>query len=339
MKVLITGSQGFIGSYLCNEFLNNGYEVIGVDNFSKYGLLKRTHDANPNFKFYQANICDNNEFDKICQDEKPDYIIAGAAMIGGIAYFHRYAYDLMAVNERIMATTYDSAIKLHQQGILKRIIVMSSSMVYGNTTTFPTPEDDVKSCSVPESTYGFQKLAAEYFAKGAWIQYKVPYSIVRPFNCVGIGEEKAKDVRDSNDLNDELTLSHVLPDLVVRIMKGQDPLTILGTGQQIRCYTHGKDIARGIRMVLESPNAELEDFNISTSRPTSVLELAQLIWKKLRPDEEFRYVSVPSFDDDVQKRIPDVSKAKELLGFEAEVDLEYSVNEVIEYVRSKNESK
>jgi nucleoside-diphosphate-sugar epimerase len=245
----------------------------------------------------------------------------------------------MAVNERIMATTYDSAIKLHQQGVLKRIIVMSSSMVYGNTTTFPTPEDDVKSCSVPESTYGFQKLAAEYFAKGAWIQYKVPYSIVRPFNCVGIGEEKAKDVRDSNDINDELTLSHVLPDLVVRIMKGQDPLTILGTGQQIRCYTHGKDIARGIRMVLESPNAELEDFNISTSRPTSVLELAKLIWNKLRPDEEFRYVSVPSFDDDVQKRIPDVSKAKELLGFEAEVDLEDSVNEVIEYVRSKNESK
>jgi len=172
MKVLITGSQGFIGSYLCNEFLNNGYEVIGVDNYSKYGILKRSHDEHHNFTLIQANICDQIQFNDICQSVKPDFIIAGAAMIGGISYFHKYAYDLMATNERILASTFDAAINLHKDNILKRIIVLSSSMVYENTNIYPTPESEISNCPVPFSTYGFQKLASEYFALGAWERFR-----------------------------------------------------------------------------------------------------------------------------------------------------------------------
>jgi len=331
-KVLLTGSQGFIGSYICNELLNNGYEVIGVDNYQKYGKIARPHDNHPNFKLYALNILDS-EFLKIVDKEHPNIIIAGAAMIGGISYFYKFAYDLLATNERILAQTFDAAIEGHKKGWLERIIVLSSSMVFEETTTYPTPESDIKKIPPPSSTYGFQKLASEYFAKGAWEQYGLPYSIVRPFNCVGIGEEKSITEHEITSGNVKLMLSHVLPDLVNKTLKGQDPLHILGDGNQIRCYTNGKDLARGIRMVIESEKAINEDFNISTPQGTSVLELAKVVWNIINPDKEFKYISDDPFEYDVQKRIPNVNKAKEILGFESKILLEESVKEVIEYLK------
>ena len=335
-KVLITGSQGFIGSYLCVEFLEKGYDVIGVDNFSKYGPITRPHDNHPNFHLLEMDVRDFNtdEVRELFHDI--EYIIAGAAMIGGITYFHKFAYDLLATNERILAQTFDLAIKLYAEHALKRILVLSSSMVYESTDVYPTPEAEVKKCPPPLSTYGFQKLAAEYFCKGAHEQYKLPYTIIRPFNCVGVGEEKSICEGEVKSGNIKLMMSHVLPDIINKINKGQDPVRILGTGDQVRCYTNGRDIAKGIRLAVESTDAENEDFNISTPVATTVLDLARLVWSILKPGEEFRYESDEPYRYDVQKRIPDTIKAKEVLGFEAEVGLEESVREVISYmVRSQ----
>lgn len=329
-KVLVTGSQGFIGSYICKELLSHGYEVIGVDNYQKYGELARPHDSHPKFKLYNLNIL-HSDFQSLVDSTAPDFIVAGAAMIGGISYFHKYAYDLMATNERILASTFDAAIRNMNNG-LKRIIVLSSSMVFENTDLYPTPETEVNIAPPPSSTYGFQKLASEYFAKGAWEQYKLPYTIVRPFNCVGVGEEKALGESEVTSGNIQLMLSHVLPDLINKIKSGQDPVHILGSGDQIRCYTNGRDIGRGIRYVIENENAINEDFNISIATPTSVLELAELVWNKINPGKEFRYVSDDPFEYDVQKRVPDVTKAKNLLGFEAEIGLSESIDEVMEYL-------
>jgi nucleoside-diphosphate-sugar epimerase len=334
MKVLLTGSQGFIGSYICQELLNNGYEVVGVDNYSKYGVVSRPQDKNPNFKLYIEDVL-SNEFFSIVEDEKPNMIIAGAAMIGGISYFHKYAYDLLATNERILAQTFDAAIKGYRDGYIKRIIVLSSSMVFEETKIYPTPETEIKNCPPPSSTYGFQKLSSEYFAKGAWEQYGLPYSIVRPFNCVGVGEEDSITEHEVTSGNIKLMMSHVLPDLVNKILKGQDPLHILGCGDQVRCYTNGLDLAHGIRLVIESDKAINEDFNLSTPVATTVLELSQIIWEILKPNESFNYVCETAFEYDVQKRVPDVSKAKNILGFEAKVDLESSVREVINYMKTK----
>lgn len=325
MKIAVTGSQGFIGSYICQELLKRGHKVIGFDNFSKYGKLGRPHDSHENFKLYDFDVT-NPLFKLILAEEEPEVIVAGAAMIGGISYFHKHAYDLLATNERIMANTYDAAIDLHNKGKLKKIVVMSSSMVFESTDVYPTPEDEISKCPPPLSTYGFQKLATEYFAKGAHEQYGVPYVIVRPFNCVGVGEEKALGSE-----NEELMLSHVLPDFVNKILSGQDPLVILGAGNQIRCYTNGKDIARGLAMLCENDIVN-ETYNISIARATSVLELGELVWSKLRPGEEFRYTSDAPFLYDVQKRIPCVEKAKKDFGFEATITLEESVDEVIQYM-------
>lgn len=334
MKILLTGSQGFIGSYICQELLNNNYKVIGVDNYSKYGVVKRPQDKHENFTLYIEDVLSNNFLD-IVDKEKPDMIIAGAAMIGGISYFHKYAYDLLATNERILAQTFDAAIKGHQQGWLKRIIVLSSSMVFEETKVYPTPETEIKNCPPPSSTYGFQKLASEYFAKGAFEQYGLPYTIIRPFNCVGVGEEDSISEHEVTSGNIKLMMSHVLPDLVNKVLKGQDPLHILGCGDQVRCYTNGLDLARGIRLAIESEKAINNDFNLSTPVATTVLELAGIIWSILKPNEEFKHVCDVGFEYDVQKRVPDTTKAKEILGFEAKVSLKESVEEVINYMKNK----
>tara|TARA_R110000737_G_scaffold68684_1_gene96876 strand:+ start:14138 stop:15154 length:1017 start_codon:yes stop_codon:yes gene_type:complete len=335
-KILITGSQGFIGSYLCQEFLSKGYQVVGVDNFSKYGPVTRPQDDHPNFSLLEMDVInfDPNNIPEEIRDI--DHLIAGAAMIGGISYFHKYAYDLLATNERILASTFDLALVLYKNHNLKKITVLSSSMVYENTTLYPTPEEEVLTCPPPMSTYGFQKLAVEYFCKGALEQYNLPYTIIRPFNCVGIGEEDAIGEHEVKSGNIKMMLSHVLPDIINKIKKGQNPLHILGSGEQVRCYTNGLDIARGVRLATESTAANNEDFNISTPVATTVLELSKIVWAILNPDEPFNVVSDDPYVYDVQRRIPDTTKAREVLGFEASVTLEESIKEVIEWLEKKD---
>lgn len=335
MKILVTGSAGFIGGYLVQEYLGRGYDVVGVDNYSKYGEVEKSYDKNKRYTFIKGDVTDVALMKKIASE--CDYVVALAARIGGISYFHTYAYDLLAENERITASTFDAAIDAFLHHKLKKIIVISSSMVFESATEFPTKESSLSSTPPPHSTYGFQKLATEYFAKGAWEQYKLPYTIIRPFNCVGIGESRALGGKEILSGNIKLAMSHVIPDLIQKMVKGQDPLHILGDGNQIRCYTYGKDIARGIAEATFSEKAKNQDFNISTETATTVLELAKMIWKKVHGNKPFRYVSDESFIYDVQKRIPDVSKAKTVLGFSATTSLNTMLDELIPWIQQQVE--
>ncbi len=333
MKILVTGSAGFIAGYLVEELISQGHEVVGLDNFSKYGPSTRGYDSNPNYTGVVGDAKDVNLITELL--EGADHFVAGAAIIGGISLFHAKAYDLIAENERITAAAFDAAIKAHQQGSLQKITVVSSSMVFESSDEFPTPEGAQKRCPPPHSTYGFQKLATEYFAKGAWEQYRLPFTIVRPFNCIGIGEKRALGDHDIESGNVKLAMSHVVPDLAQKILKGQDPLHILGDGKQIRHYTYGGDLARGIRLALESPDATNEDFNLSTSVSTSVLELAETIWRKVHGDRPFRYQADPPFPYDVQRRVPSVEKAKGVLGFEATTTLSEALEEIIPWIEQQ----
>lgn len=330
MKILVTGSAGFIAGYLVEELLKAGHTVVGIDNYSKYGPVEKSYDHDPNYHFTEGDVKDTDLMKELAAD--CDQVIAIAAMIGGITYFHTYAYDLLAENERIMASTFDAAIWANKNHHLKKINVLSSSMVYESTSLYPSPEGEQLKCPPPLSTYGFQKLATEYFAKGAWEQYKLPYTIIRPFNCVGTGEQRAKNEKVIMSGNVKLAMSHVVPDLIQKVYKGQDPLHILGSGNQIRHYTYGGDLARGIRLCVESDKAVNEDFNLSTPVSTTVKELAEMIWKKLKGDKEFSFVSDNPFEYDVQKRVPSVAKAKEVLGFEADTSLSDTLDIVIPWV-------
>jgi len=327
---MVSGSAGFIGGYVVDELLNRGYAVVGIDNYSKYGKVDKSYDDNPDYTFYEDDVRDVPLMTKLLLD--CDHFIAGAALIGGISYFHAYPYDLLAANERIMAAECDAAIEAHRSGRLKKVTYLSSSMVFESTQHWPSAEGDERKIPPPRSSYGFQKLAVEYFAKASWDQYKLPYTIVRPFNCVGVGEGRALGAVEVSSGNVKLAMSHVVPDLVQKIVKGQDPLHILGKGDQIRHYTYGGDLAKGIVTCMESEAARNNDFNLSTAESTSVHALAEAIWKKIRGDAPLTIVSDQTYVYDVQKRVPDVTKAREVLGFECKTSLDVMLDEVIPWV-------
>jgi nucleoside-diphosphate-sugar epimerase len=333
MKTLVSGSKGFIAGYLIEELLSKGWLVVGIDNLSKYGPVDKSYDSHPNYRFVEGDAKDVPLMEELLDD--CDHFVAGAAMIGGISYFHEFAYDLLAENERITASSFDAAIHAFEKSKLKKITVMSSSMVFESTNVFPTPEGNQFECPPPLSTYGFQKLATEYFAKGAWEQYKLPYTILRPFNCVGTGEKRALCDKEIKSGNVSLAMSHVVPDLIQKILKGQDPLHILGNGNQVRHYTYGGDLAKGIVATLESDKSVNEDFNLSTPVSTSVLELAETIWKMIKGDKPFRCTSDEPFHYDVQNRVPDISKAKKLLEYEASTSLETALQEIIPWIENQ----
>jgi UDP-glucose 4-epimerase len=335
VKILVTGSAGFVAGYLIEELLNHGHKVVGVDNFYKYGRTEKSYDTHPNYEFTAGDAKDLKLLKELMED--CDQVVACAAIIGGISLFHEFAYDLLAENERIISSTFDAALWAFKNRKVKKINVLSSSMVFESSSTYPTPEGEQLKCPPPLSTYGFQKLACEYFARGAWEQYKLPYTIIRPFNCIGIGEKRALCDKEILSGNIKLAMSHVVPDLVQKILKGQDPLHILGSGNQVRHYTYGGDLAAGIRLCVESERAMNEDFNISTAVSTTVLELAQLIWKKINGPRPFNYVSDPPFTYDVQKRVPSVEKAKRVLGFEAKTSLSDALDEIIPWVAKQVE--
>ncbi len=329
MKILVTGSAGFIAGYLVGELLEHGHSVVGVDNFSKYGPVKKSYDDHPRYSFHQGDAKDSGLLKELICD--CDQIIAGAAMVGGISYFHSFSYDLLAENERITAATFDAALWAFKNRHLKRIGVLSSSMVYESALTFPSAEGQQKKIPPPNSTYGFQKLATEYFCKGAWEQHGLPYTIMRPFNCVGAGERSA--LNGGVQGNSKMALGHVVPDLILKVLRGHDPLPILGSGEQVRHYTYGGDLAHGIRLCMESSDAVNQDFNLSTAESTRVIELAQLIWLKINGDKPFRWVSEKPFSDDVQIRQPDVRKAQRILGFRASTPLDKMLDEVISWIK------
>jgi UDP-glucose 4-epimerase len=332
-RVLVSGSSGFIGGYLTGELLRRGYQVVGVDDFSKYGPRRSPYDGHPDYRFVEGDAADAGLMYRLLAD--CDYFVAAAAMVGGISYFHAFPYDLLATNERIMASSCDAAITAYRQDRLRRLVYVSSSMVYESADSWPSREGQQTRLPPPPSAYGFQKLAGEYFVRAASEQYGLPITIVRPFNCVGAGESRALRAAEIGSGDIKLALSHAVPDLVTKVLKGQDPLRVLGSGNQVRHYTYAGDVARGIAIAMAHPRAAGHDFNLSTSAGTTVAELAGLIWRKIKgPDVPLTIEHDSPYPHDVQRRVPDTRKAKRMLDFQATTTLDQMLDEVIGWVTS-----
>jgi UDP-glucose 4-epimerase len=219
-------------------------------------------------------------------------VIHLAAIVGGIGNFHKYPHTLLENNHGLYNAIFRAAVDEQVQ----RMTYVSSSMVFENATRFPTREEDLHTTPAPWSAYGFSKLAGEVYCRAARDEHGLRYTICRPFNAYGPGEMP----------EDEPGIAHMVPDLIKKVLAGQTPLQIFGSGQQTRTLTYVDDIADGIVTATFAAGAENEDFNISAGEEMTVAEIARIIWEECgRDPEAFELEHLGSFDVDVQRRWPD----------------------------------
>ena len=250
-------------------------------------------------------------------------VIHLAAIVGGIANFHRLPHTLTEVNNALYNAIIRAALDLE----VERFVYVSSSMVFERAELFPTPEDYLPQCPVPLSAYGFSKLTGEVYCRAAHEEHGLPYTICRPFNAYGPGE-----VPDQ-----EPGIAHAVPDLIRKVLSGQRPLQIFGSGEQTRTLTHVDDIADGIVTAMGSPAGLNEDFNISASRELTVAEIARIVWLACGEDpEDFALEHLPTFTVDVQRRWPSVEKARLLLGWQAQIELEDGIAQTVAWLRERD---
>jgi UDP-glucose 4-epimerase len=251
------------------------------------------------------------------------HVIHLAAIVGGIANFHKLPFTLTEVNNALVGAVAHAAI----DASVERFVYVSSSMVFERAEQYPTTEAYLADCPTPRSAYGFSKLAGEVCTLAAHDQHGLRYTICRPFNAYGPGELPDRD---------EPGIAHAVPDLITKTLGGQQPLQIFGSGRQTRTLTHVDDIADGIVTAMASPAGENEDFNISASEELTVAEIAQLIWDACGKDpDQFALEHLPSFEVDVQRRWPSVAKAKDLLGWEAKTDLRDGLEQTVAWLREQ----
>lgn len=312
--ILVTGGCGFIGSEVVHQLLERGYAVRVVDDLSKPESTR-----GEGYEFVQVDLTDPAAtLDAFAGAE---VCVNLAAKIGGIGYFHRFPATILSENNKLYSSTFEAAVR-HK---LRRMVYISSSMVFESASKFPSAEDDVTSIPPPITSYGFSKLSGEWYCRAFAGEHGLPYTILRPFNAYGINEAPGEEVG----------YAHVIPDLVKKILEGQDPLELLGSGEQTRCFTHVRDIARGIIMAMESERAVNEDFNLGTSQEVRILDLARAIFDLCHTGRPFRVRFIEGFEHDIQRRVPDASKADRLLGWEPEVPFEKGLIEVIEWIMSR----
>jgi UDP-glucose 4-epimerase len=249
-------------------------------------------------------------------------IVHLAAIVGGIANFHKYPLTLLENNNAL----YNSLVRTAVEERVERFVYVSSSMVFENAATFPTKESDLRTTPAPWSAYGFSKLAGEVYCRAAHDEHGLRYTICRPFNAYGPGEMP----------EDEPGIAHMVPDLIRKVLSGQQPLQIFGSGEQTRTITYVDDIADGIVTAMNSDAGLNEDFNISASEEMTVAQIARIIWEECgRDPAAFELEHLESFEVDVQRRWPDVAKAERLLGWRAQTDVREGIRRTVAWLRER----
>jgi UDP-glucose 4-epimerase len=314
-RVLVTGGAGTIGAAVVRRLLADAaFEVRVSDQREAPQWMREGCEV------HTGELRDLNETRAAMAG--CTHVIHLAAIVGGIANFHRLPHTLTEVNNAL----YNSVVRAALDRDVERFVYVSSSMVFERAEKFPTPEEYLAECPVPRSAYGFSKLTSEVYCRAAHDEHGLRYTICRPFNAYGPGELP----------DDEPGIAHAVPDLIRKALSGNSPLEIFGSGEQTRTLTHVDDIAAGIVTAMSSPAGLNDDFNISASRELSVAEIARIVWEACGNDPaEFELEHLPAFEVDVQRRWPSVEKARELLGWEAQIGVERGIAGTVEWQREQ----
>jgi UDP-glucose 4-epimerase len=312
-KIFITGGAGFIGSTLIGRLVEHN-KIIAYDNLSRNALERQPYKNHPNLTLIVGDVLDYPSLEKAMAGAD---IVVHCAAIAGIDTVVKDPVMTMRVNMVGSANVLEAAAKLDH---VDRVVCFSTSEVFG-TNAFRSSEMDKTSIGkVGEArwTYAVSKLAEEHLAIAYYQQYWLPVTVVRPFNVYGptqVGEG-------------------ALSIFVQRALKNK-PLLINGDGTQIRAWCYVDDMVKGTLLCMEHPKAIGESFNIGNQRAvTTIFGLANTVIRVLNSKSEIQFVRKDYAD--VELRIPNVSKARELLGFEAEIDLEEGIERTAKYYKSIN---
>jgi nucleoside-diphosphate-sugar epimerase len=314
-RVLVTGGAGTIGQAVVRRLLKDpAFEVRVSDQrqapvWMREGCEVHTGDLRV--------LGEAREAMAGCS-----HVIHLAAIVGGIANFHKLPHTLTEVNNAL----YNAVFRAALDEDVNRFTYVSSSMVFENAQEFPTPEAYLSRCPTPTSAYGFSKLTGEVYCRAAHAEHGLRYTICRPFNAYGPGEMP----------EDEPGIAHAVPDLLRKSLQRLKPLPIFGTGEHTRTLTHVDDIADGIVVATASEKGLNEDFNISASQELTVAEIARICWVAAGNDaDDLEFEHLESFEVDVVRRWPDVSKARKVLGWEAQIDVETGIAATAEWLKER----
>jgi nucleoside-diphosphate-sugar epimerase len=312
-RVLVTGGAGTIGTAVVRRLVADpSWEVRVSDQRPAPQWMRESCEI------HTGDLRDLDQARAATQG--CSHVIHLAAIVGGIANFHKLPHTLTEVNNAL----YNAVVRAALDHDVERFVYVSSSMVFERAEKFPTPEDYIWDTPIPKSAYGFSKLTGEIYCRAAHDEHGLPYTICRPFNAYGPGEVP----------EDEPGIAHMVPDVIRKVLSGQRPLQIFGDGTQTRTITHVDDIADGIVTAMASPAGLNEDFNISAREEMTVAEIARIIWEACGEDPEaFELEHLPSFEVDVVRRWPDVSKAERLLGWRARIDVRDGIAQTVEWLR------
>jgi len=314
-RVLVTGASGTIGTAVVRRLLSDpAYEVRVSDQRPAPQWMREACEV------HTGDLRELRE--ALSATGGCSHVIHLAAIVGGIANFHRLPHTLTEVNNGLYNATVRAALECE----VERFVYVSSSMVFERAELFPTPEDYLPDCPVPQSAYGFSKLTGEVYCRAAHEEHGLPYTICRPFNAYGPGELP----------DPEPGIAHAVPDLIAKALAGQRPLQIFGSGKQTRTLTYVDDIADGLVSAMSSPAGLNEDFNISSARELTIAEIARIVWEACGQDTDaFELEHLPSFNVDVQRRWPSVEKARKLLGWEAKIAVEEGIALTVRWLRER----
>ena len=311
-KVLITGGAGFIGSALARNLLDRGCSVRILDNFTRDSLSSKGLRDRANLEILQGDVLD---FPQLLEAVDGCEVVVHCAAIAGLDSVIKSPSTTLRVN---LVGTANMLEAVRQVGTATRVINFSTSEIFGNRAFGATENDDAVMGSAGEARwcYAVSKLSGEHLAQAYWKEHGVPVVTLRPFNVYGPGQvgEGALQI------------------FVKRALQNEE-LVVYGHGHQIRAWCYVEDFLRALEIVLEHPDAPGESFNIGNSRAVvTIYGLANTVIRVLGSKSEVRFAASRSAD--IELRIPSVDKARDVLGFEAKVDLDEGIAKTGEYFRS-----